>query len=48
MKKIFALAVLMVCAVNMASAQDKPTDKAALKAEKEAAKAAKAAAKEAE
>ena len=38
----------MVCAVNMASAQDKPTDKAALKAEKEAAKAAKAAAKEAE
>ena len=38
----------MVCAVNMASAQDKPTDKAALKAEKEAAKAAKKAAKEAE
>jgi FKBP-type peptidyl-prolyl cis-trans isomerase FklB len=48
MKKLFALAVLMVCAVNMASAQDKPTDKAALKAEKEAAKAAKKAAKEAE
>ena len=48
MKKIFALAVLMVCAVNMASAQDKPADKAALKAEKEAAKAAKKAAKEAE
>ena len=48
MKKLFALAVLMVCAVNMASAQDKPTDKAALKAEKEASKAAKKAAKDAE
>lgn len=48
MKKLFVLAVLMVCTVNMASAQDKPADKAALKAEKEAAKAAKKAAKEAE
>ena len=48
MKKLFALALLMVCTVNMASAQEQPLDKAALKAEKEAAKAAKKAAKEAE